>query len=168
MLNLFKKIFISTLILISLESSASSISKDAEDRGINDKCHKYLTEVENAYQLSGLNMTFVHPENNENLPSLHVSSQIYNNGSSTFSATLVPDKENCYLSTVMVTAINNQSCSQIAQIKSKNDQNLQTSNYADGKFIVITPKDDTYQTILSSSGENSCTITESRMMWPGR
>ena len=68
----------------------------------------------------------------------------------------------------MTTAINNQSCSEIAQIKVSNDENLKASNFAEGNFIILTPKDNAYQTILTSSGEYSCTITESRMMWPGR
>ena len=68
----------------------------------------------------------------------------------------------------MTTAINNQSCAKIAQIKVSNDENLAASNFADGNFIILTPKDNAYQTILTSSGEDSCTITESRMMWPGR
>ena len=68
----------------------------------------------------------------------------------------------------MTTAINNQSCLEIAQLKVSNDENLQASNYGDGQFIILTPKDNSYQTILTSSGESGCTITESRMMWPGR
>ncbi len=29
-------------------------------------------------------------------------------------------------------------------------------------------QDNTFQTILTSSGDYGCTITETRMMWPGR
>jgi hypothetical protein len=78
----------------------------------------------------------------------------------------MPDDEYCYLSTVLVTAINNQSCSEIAQIKSENDENLKVSVYADGNYTILTPSDGSFQAILTSSGDNSCTMTETRMMWP--
>ena len=37
-----------------------------------------------------------------------------------------------------------------------------------GGFIILTPEDNSYQTILAYAGENACTMTEARMMWPGR
>ena len=117
---------------------------------------------------NGLNITFAHPKNPSLLPSLHVSSKKYNNGSSSFSVTLTPDGEYCYLSTILVTSINNQSCSEVAQIKIENDQNLQVSVYAEGNYTILTPSDGSFQAILTKSGESSCTMTESRMMWPGR
>ena len=164
----FQKILAMIILLLSYNSFASSLAEDAKNRGINETCSNYLGQIESSYELNGLNITFAHPENPSKFPSLHISSQKYNNGSSSFSATLTPDGDYCYLSTVMTTAINNQSCSEIVQIKVSNDENLKASNFAEGKFIILTPKDNAYQTILTSSGENSCTITESRMMWPGR
>ena len=164
----FQKILAMIILLLSSNSFASSLAEDAINRGINETCSNYLGQIESSYELNGLNITFAHPENPSKFPSLHISSQKYNNGSSSFSATLTPDGDYCYLSTVMTTAINNQSCSEIVQIKVSNDENLTTSNFAEGKFIILTPKDNAYQTILTSSGLNSCTITESRMMWPGK
>ena len=164
----FQKILAMIILLLSYNSFASSLAEDAKNRGINETCSNYLGQIESSYELNGLNITFAHPENPSKFPSLHISSQKYNNGSSSFSATLTPDGDYCYLSTVMTTAINNQSCSEIVQIKVSNDENLKASNFAEGKFIILTPKDNAYQTILTSSGEYSCTITESRMMWPGR
>ena len=164
----FQKILVMIILLLSYNSFASSLAEDAKNRGINETCSNYLGQIESSYELNGLNITFAHPENPSKFPSLHISSQKYNNGSSSFSATLTPDGDYCYLSTIMTTAINNQSCYEIAQIKASNDENLKASNFAEGKFIVLTPKDNAYQTILTSSGLNSCTITESRMMWPGR
>ena len=164
----FQKILLVIILLLSFNSFASSLAEDAKNRGINETCSNYLDQIEASYELNGLNITFAHPENPSKFPSLHISSQKYNNGSSSFSATLTPDGDYCYLSTVMTTAINNQSCSEIVQIKVSNDENLKASNFAEGKFIILTPKDNAYQTILTSSGEDSCTITESRMMWPGR
>ena len=70
--------------------------------------------------------------------------------------------------TVMITAVNNQSCLQIVQIKIDGDENLQATSFADGGFTILTPTDNSYQVILTTSGENSCTITETRMMWPGK
>jgi hypothetical protein len=154
-------------LLFSLYANGSNLSDDAKNRGINDVCQSYLSQLEKSFNLNGLNITFAHPANPSLLPSLHVSSQRYNNGSSSFSATLMPDGDYCYLSTVIVTIVNNQSCSEIAQIKSETE-NLQLSSYADGNFIILTPQDNSYQTILSSINENTCTMTESRMMWPGK
>ena len=164
----FQKILPVIILVLSTNSFASSLAEDAINRGINETCSNYLSQIESSYKLDGLKITFAHPDNPSKFPSLHISSQKYNNGSSSFSATLTPDGDYCYLSTIMITAINNQSCSEIAQIKVSNDENLSVSNFAEGKFIILTPKDNAYQTILTSSGLNSCTITESRMIWPGR
>ena len=165
---LFRQISLVLIILFSVNSFATSLAEDAQNRGINETCANYLGQLESSYNLSGLNITIAHPESPSLLPSLHISSQKYNNGSSSFSATLMPDDEYCYLSTVLVTAINNQSCSEIAQIKSENDENLKVSVYADGNYTILTPSDGSFQAILTSSGDNSCTMTETRMMWPGK
>ena len=163
-----KQIIFLLVTLMSFNCFSSSLSDDAKKRGINETCSTYLSQIEESYGLNGLNITFAHPKNPSILPSLHISSQKYNNGSSSFSATLTPDEENCYLSTVMITAVNNQSCPEIVQIKIDSDENLQVVSYADGGFTILTPTDNTYQIILTNSGENSCTITETRMMWPGK
>jgi len=164
----FKNIFALTVFISSVNSFASSLADDARNREINETCYTYLSQIEESYGLNGLNITFAHPKNPSIFPSLHISSQKYNNGSSSFSATLTPDEEYCYLSTVMITAVNNQSCQEIAQIKIDTDGNLQSTTYADGGFTILTPNDNTYQIILTTSGENSCTITEARMIWPGK
>ena len=158
------------IIFLSLSSGAFalSLSEDAIERGVNETCASYLSQIEKSYNLNGLNITFAHPENPALLPSLHISSQKYNNGSSTFSATLTPDEEYCYISTVLVTSVNNQTCSEISQIKLEKNSELQASSYADGDFTIITPKDNTYQIILTTQGETGCTMSETRMLWPGR
>ena len=163
----YLKILTSLIFLSSSHAIGSNLSDSARDRGIDKTCSTYLSQIEKSYNLNGLNITFAHPKNPSELPSLHVSSQKYNNGTSSFTATLIPEGEYCYLSTILVTAINNQSCSEIAQLKAENE-NLELSNYANGGFIILTPDDKSYQTILTSAGENSCTMTESRMMWPGK
>jgi len=163
-----KKIIATLLLLLSLNIYATSLTDEAIKRGINEICTSYLGQIEKSYNLNGLNITFAHPENPSLLPSLHISSQKYNNGSSLFSATLTPDEEYCYLSTVLVTSVNNQTCSKISQLKLEADPELQVSSYADGNFTIITPKDNTYQIILTSQGETSCSMTETRMVWPGR
>ncbi|MDA7441751.1 hypothetical protein N8823_08005 [Candidatus Pseudothioglobus singularis] len=155
------------VLFCSLYANGSNLSDDAKERGISEICSSYLSQIEKSYNLNGLNVTFAHPETPNAFPSLHISSQKYNNGSSSFSATLTPDDEYCYLSTIIVTSINNQSCSEIAQIKAENE-NLKLSSYADGGFVILTPTDNSYQIILTSAGENACTMTEARMMWPGR
>ena len=162
------KIITIIFLLLSINVYALSLSDDAIERGINETCSSYLSQIEKSYNLSGLNITFAHPENPALLPSLHISSQKYNNGSSTFSATLTPDEEYCYISTVSVTSVNNQTCSDISQIKLETNSELEASSYADGDFTIITPKDNTYQIILTTQGETACTMTETRMLWPGR
>jgi len=163
-----KKVIVIIFLLLTVNVYALSLSDDAIERGVSETCTSYLNQVETSYNLSGINITFAHPENPALLPSLHISSQKYNNGSSTFSATLTPDKEYCYISTVLVTSVNNQTCSEISQIKLETNSELQASNYADGAFTIITPKDNTYQIILTSQGETGCTMSETRMLWPGR
>ena len=163
-----KKTLIALCLVLSVNSYALSLSNDAIERGINETCSSYLGQIEESYNLNGLNITFAHPEEPSLLPSLHISSQKYNNGSSTFSATLIPDEDNCYLSTIIVTAVNNQTCDEISQLKLEVKPDLQISSYADGDFTIITPKDNTYQIILTSQGENGCAMTETRMLWPGK
>ena len=155
-------------LILSCNSLASSLAEEAKNREINSTCYNYLSQIEASYELSGLNITFAHPDSPSNYPSLHISTQKYNNGSSSFSATLTPDGDYCYLSTIMITTINNQSCSEVAKIKTSSDENLQASSYAEGNYIILTPQDKTFQTILTSSGDYGCTITETRTMWPGR
>jgi hypothetical protein len=161
-----KTILRTILLFLAFNSNASSLSEDAIERGINKICASYLSQIEETYKLDGLNVTFAYPESISIMPSLHISTQIYNNGSSSFSATLVPDEKYCYLSAVMVTSISNQSCSDVSKAKAE-IENLQISSYADGGFIIMTPPDNSHQTILTSSGDNSCTMTEARMLWPG-
>ena len=171
-MNLMKqhtnKIIGIVLLLLSINVYALSLTDDAIERGISETCTSYLNQVEKSYNLSGLNITFAHPENPALLPSLHISSQKYNNGTTTFSATLTPDLEYCYVSTVIVTSVNNQSCSEISQLKQEVNPDLQISGYADGDFTIITPKDNSYQIILTAQGDTGCTMTETRMLWPGR
>jgi len=163
-----KKVIVIVFLILSINVYALSLSDDAIKRGISETCTSYLNQIEKSYNLSGLNITFAHPENPALLPSLHISSQKYNNGSSTFSATLTPDEEYCYISTVLVTSVINQTCSEISQIKLETNSELQASSYADGDFTIITPKDNAYQIILTTQGETSCTMSETRMLWPGR
>ena len=163
-----KKILILFFLLISINIYALNLTDDAIERGVNETCSSYLSQIEKSYNLNGLNITFAHPENAALLPSLHLSTQKYNNGSSTFSATLIPDEQYCYISTVMVTSINNQTCSEISNLKLGINPELQLSSYADGDFTIITPKNNTYQIILTVQGKNGCAMTETRMLWPGR
>ena len=161
-------ITIITTLFFSISSYALSLTDDAIERGINKTCSSYLNQIETSYNLSGLTITFAHPESPALFPSLHISAQKYNNGSSTFSATLTPDEEYCYISTVLVTSVNSQTCKEISQLKLEINPELQVSSYANGDFTIITPQDNTYQIVLTSQGEAGCTMTETRMLWPGR
>tara|TARA_B110000008_G_scaffold184703_1_gene183563 strand:+ start:1023 stop:1526 length:504 start_codon:yes stop_codon:yes gene_type:complete len=165
--NFLIKGLVALMLFFSSWANAANLADDARNRGINETCLSYLSQIDELYSLNGLNITFAHPENPSKYPSLHISTKKYNNGSSSFSATLTPDGEYCYISSIMITSINNQSCSKIAEMKVENE-NLQLSSYGDDSYIILTPIDESYQTILTSSNENNCTMTEARMMWPGR
>ena len=69
---------------------------------------------------------------------------------------------------VNVTQVNTQNCNDITMLKVAEDSTLNVTDYADGDYSIITPEDNSYQIILVSSDDNSCTITETQMLWPGR
>ena len=163
-----KLLIITIFTLITNIVIASTLTNDALERGINSTCASYLGQLEESFDLNGLNITFAHPSDPSLHPSLHLSSRKYNNGSSVFSATLSPDGEYCYVSTVIVTELNTQNCKDLMTLKIAEDSTLKTTIYAEGDYSIITPEDNSYQIILISNGEQSCTMTESRMMWPGR
>ena len=58
-----KKIIATLFLLLSLNIYASSLTDDAIKRGINETCTSYLGQIEKSYNLTGLNITFAHPEN---------------------------------------------------------------------------------------------------------
>ena len=168
-MNYFFKLMILTLGgLIANIVIADTLENEAQARGINSVCSSYIGQLSESYDLNGLNITFAHPSDPSLYPSLHLSSKKYNNGTSIFSATLSPDGEFCYVSTIHVTQMNDQNCNEITELKVAEDPTVNVSVYADGDYSIITPKNNIYQLILINSGENSCTVTESRMMWPGR
>ena len=168
MKHYLKLLLITIFTLITNIVIASGLTNDALERGINSTCASYLGQLEESFDLNGLNITFAHPSDPSLYPSLHLSTKKYNNGNSVFSATLTPDGEYCYISTVIVTEVNTQNCNDITMLKITEDSTLKTTIYAEGDYSIITPEDDSYQLILISNGEQSCTMTESRMMWPGR
>ena len=71
----FLKTFTFLFLLFSLCANASNLSDDAKNRGINEVCQSYLSQIEKSFNLNGLNITFAHPKNPSLFPSLHVSSQ---------------------------------------------------------------------------------------------
>jgi len=165
-----KKVIAIVFLLLSVNVNALSLYDDAIERGISETCSSYLGQIEKSYNLNGLNITIANPESPTLFPSLHISSQQNIDGSSTFSATLTPDEEYCYLSTVLVTFINNKTCGEISQLKLEANPGFQASNSDDGRFTVISPLNNinNYTLILTTTTENSCTMTESQMQWPGR
>ena len=165
---LLRLIFLTLGGLIANIVIAASLSSEAQERGISATCSSYLGQLEESFDLNGLNITFAHLSDPSLYTSLHLSTKKYNNGSSVFSATLSPDGEYCYISTVIVTEVNTQNCNDITMLKIAEDSTLKTTIYAEGDYSIITPEDNSYQIILISSGEQSCTMTESRMFWPGR
>ena len=168
-MSIYINIFLISVILVfSTKINAASLSAGALERGINPVCSKYLEQIETSYELKGLNITFAHPELPAQFPSLHISSKNYNNGASTFSATLIPDGDYCYLSTVIITSTINQNCSEITQLKISLDNELTVAVYSDGQYSILTPSDNSYQIILTSIGNNGCAMTETRMLWPGK
>ena len=158
---------IATLLVLSFSRVfANTLNSEAETRGINSTCLSHLTQMEDYYDSDGLNITFAHPTDPSNYPSLHTSNKKYNNGSSFFATTLFPNNEFCYVSINKITVINNQSCSDIAQARLVEDSTINMETYAEGSYIHISPKSNEYQLILISTGDSSCTMTESQMLWP--
>ena len=168
MKHYLKLLIITIFTLITNIVFASALTSDAIERGINSTCASYLGQLEESFDLNGLNITFAHLSDPSLYPSLHLSSRKYNNGSSVFSANLSPDGEYCYVSMVNVTQVSTQNCNDITMLKVAEDSTLNVTIYADGDYSTITPQDDSYQLILISAGDQSCTMVESRMMWPGR
>ena len=152
----FSRVFADTLVV------------EAENRGIDSTCLLHLTQLEDYHNLDGLNITFAHPADPSNHPSLHTSSKKFNNGSSFFATTLSPDSEFCYVSVNKFTVINNQSCSGVAQARLDEDSTINMKTYAEGSYIHIYPESNEYQLILVSTGDSSCAMAESQMLWPGK
>ena len=165
---LIRMLLLTAIALINNTTIADSLTNEALERGINPTCSSYLGQIEDSYDLNGLNLTFAHPSDPSLYPSLHISNKKYNNGSSVFSATLSPDGEYCYVSTVNVTEIKTQNCNDITMLKVQENPTLKVAIYADGDFSIITPEDNSYQIVLISSDNNSCTMTETQIFWPGR
>ena len=157
-----------TSMLITNMVFANTLSSEAQDRGIDSTCSSYLKQLEGIYDLDGLNLTFAYPAEPSLYPSLHSSIKKYNNGATIFSASLVPDDEYCYLSTVSVTIVNDQSCNKLSMLKTEEDPALEVKVFADGDYILMTPKNQSYQLVLVTTGNNSCAMTETQMIWPGR
>ena len=92
-MNYLIKLIILTLSgLITNIAISETLTIGAQERGVNSTCVSYLGQIEESYSLNGLNITFAHPDDPSLLPSLHISTKNYNNGSTTFSATLSPDR----------------------------------------------------------------------------
>ena len=147
---------------------ASTLAIEAELRGINSTCLTHLSQLENYYDSNGLNITFAHPADPSNHPSLHTSSKKFNNGSSFFATTLSPDSEFCYVSVNKLTVINNQSCNDIAQARLDEDSTINIKTYAEGSYFHLYPESNKYQLILVPTGDSSCAMAESQMLWPGK
>ena len=147
---------------------ASTLSIEAELRGINSTCLAHFSQLEDYYDLNGLNITFAHPADPSNHPSLHTSSKKFNNGSSFFATTLSPDSEFCYVSVNKLSVINNQSCNDIAQARLAEDSTIIIKTYAEDSYIHLYPESNKYQLILVPTGDFSCAMAESQMLWPGK
>ena len=166
-----KTIIFATTVFLTLSFIrvfANTLSSEAEARGINNACLLHLTQLEDYYDLDGLNITFAHPSDPSNYPSLHTSNKKYNNGSFFFATTLSPDSEFCYVSVNKLTVINNQSCIDIAQARLDEDSSINIKTYAEGSYIHVYPESNKYQLILVSTGDSSCTMAEYQMLWPGK
>ncbi|HIF88949.1 MAG TPA: hypothetical protein EYG22_02665 [Candidatus Thioglobus sp.] len=158
---------IGSLTLLNNAVSAGGLAEEAALRDINPVCQSHLEQVENSYNLNGLNLTFFHPEEASAYPSFHTSTEKFENGASFFATSLSPDGEMCYISIIKTTIVNNQSCANILQARMENDETLKVTNYGDGDYIHLYPASGAYQMLLVDIGVNACAITETRMMWPG-
>ncbi len=167
-----KKFFIFSITFFLVMSYnltfANTLTSEAESRGINSVCLSHLAEIESYHNLDGLNITFAHPTEPSNYPSLHTSNKKYNNGSSFFTTTLSPESDFCYVSINKVAVINDQSCSNIAETRLNEDSTIIMQTYAEGSYIHISPESSEYQLILIPIGDSSCAMLKSQMLWPGK
>jgi len=155
------------LVILNNTASAASLTDEAVSRGLNQECITHLSRIEQSLGLNGLNLTFANPEETTTRPSLHSSTSHFNNGSRIFSATLSPNATSCDVSLVLSTFINNQSCDEVAQARVSADATLKVAKYAEGTYTHIYPESNAYQLVLVATGGQSCSMTESRMMWLG-
>jgi hypothetical protein len=147
-------------------SYAGTLAEEATLRGINPVCQSHLEEVENSYNLNGLNLTFFHQSEPSAYPSFHSSTEKFENGASFFATSLSPDSDKCYISIIKTTIVNNQNCVAILKARLDNDSTLQATSYGDGNYVHIYPESGAYQMLLVDIGVNACAMTETRMMWP--
>ena len=75
--HLIRLIVLTLGILIVNIVIAANLTSDAQERGINSTCASYIGQLEESYDLNGLNITFAHPSEPSLYPSLHVSSKKY-------------------------------------------------------------------------------------------
>jgi hypothetical protein len=161
-----KNLLFLVLYFYSINLYALSLSETAKERGINETCLLFLNQIEESFGLNGLNITFAHPDNPSFFPTLHVSTQNYNNGASIFSATLSPSQEKCFVSTIVSTSINGQSCKQVSKLKIEQDGTLKVDSYNNDSYTILTPPNNNFQIILTSAGNENCLMTETSMVWP--
>jgi hypothetical protein len=145
---------------------AGALAEEAALNNINLVCQSHLEQVEDSYNLNGLNLTFFHSTEPSSYPSFHTSTEKFENGASFFATTLSPDGEMCHISIIKTTVVNNQSCANILQARMDNDETLNATNYGDGNYIHLYPASGVYQMLLVDIGVNACAITETRMLWP--
>ena len=168
MSHLIRLIVLTLGSLIANMGIAASLSSDAQERGINPTCLKYLEQIEKANQLSGLNLTTTFSSNSSLTPSLHTKASKLKDGVSFFSTTLSPDGEFCNISIIATTHSNVNNCKEITQTRLIDDPSLKETNYADGGYTLLNHENDNYTVILIDTGDSSCLLTETQMMWPGR
>jgi hypothetical protein len=166
--HLFRLIVLTLGGLISNIVIADTLANEAQARGINPTCLKYLEQIEKTNKLSGLNLTTTFSSNSPLTPSLHTKASKLEDGVSFFSTTLSPDGEFCNISIIATTHSNVNNCKEIAQTRLINDPSLKETNYADGGYTLLNRENDNYTVILIDTGDSSCLLTETQMMWPGR
>ena len=66
---LLRLIFLTLGGLIANIVIANTLSNEAQERGISATCWSYLGQLEESYDLNGLNITFAHPSDPSIYPS---------------------------------------------------------------------------------------------------
>ena len=166
--HLFRLIVLTLGGLIANMGIAASLSSDAQERGINPTCLKYLEQIEVTNQLTGLTLTSIYNSNPSLNPSLHIRASKLKNAVSLFSTTLSPDGEFCYVSVTATTLSKVNSCKEITETRLIENPNLKVTYYADGDYTLISRENDNYSVILIDVSESSCFMTETQMQWPGK
>ena len=158
-------IAIGAIALFMNTAFAAPLTEQAELRGVSPKCVAYLNAIEEGLNLNGLTNTMI-PSNPDTLLSLYIAAKKEANETSFHSITLSPDGEMCDVSLTFVTMFSNQSCEDIVQSQLAINPTLRVDRY--GVYTHVYPEAKDSNQVLVSTGEASCAVMKTQLLFPER